>query len=168
MPHPEEAGLDEQAAEARAMELQAADQAGAVGAVGAQAPMADEPLEPADVAALHENAVRAANELSGGQLGELPSPPPAEGPLQQLPAPTFAIVAALSELVSQVAPDQAFDPMELARSSRGIKELSGIVTEIGASPQIRKAAQAPAPPPAPEAPAPPPRDVGQLVPEGAP
>tara|TARA_R100000808_G_scaffold23976_1_gene54116 strand:- start:2533 stop:3063 length:531 start_codon:yes stop_codon:yes gene_type:complete len=124
-------------------------------AVGGTAPMASEPLEPTRVNALAETLVAFVQDMAGGQV-EIPPIPPVDAPLDQLPAPIYAALIAISAFLQETPVDGAdqyqFDPSVLAVSNDGLAEASSILSAMMGDEQFKQ--QLTSTPASPEAPAP--------------
>jgi len=145
-------------------------QAGVVNDVGGSAPMASEPLDPAALNLLADVVTQTAESLAGGQA-QIPPIAPVEEATEQVPSDLYTLVSVMQGFVAENPEAGAgFDIDEMVTSNAGLKELAGIIGEIGGSEGAQKAAQQPsptkgaAPPPAAAPSAPPKRDMSRLVP----
>lgn len=123
-------------------ELNAQSQAGAAAAFAEAVPPAVEPLDPTLINTLADVAVRVAGTLAGDELGDLQLQPVA-GEQQALPGDVYALLSAFDAFTQAALPEKKFDLPGLVTSNSGLKELAGIVEEIGQT--GKKAARGPVP-----------------------
>jgi hypothetical protein len=122
-----------------AVETQAAETAGAQqAAMGAAAPVAPEGLSPERVNVLGETIIGAMEQLTGGQVSEMPES--IEAPVEQLPPRLFAQLMAMEGIFETIPSAQGyqFDVEAAASSDEGLADAIAAISKAGRDKNVRR------------------------------